>query len=95
MSEVLILEFAGVGADDYFAVNKALGIDDAGEGPWPAPLESHVSAAGDDKLVVIEIWESQAAQAEFMAQLGPALGSTGMPEPSRMEWLSLVHHHKT
>jgi hypothetical protein len=94
MAEALILEFAGVTADQYLAVNKVLGIDVAtGAGDWPAPLISHTASLGDGGLVVVEIWESQAAQAEFMARLGPALGEVGLPQPSRMEWLSVLGHY--
>ena len=91
MSEVLILEFAGVTADQYLAVNKLLGVDVAtGEGDWPEPLQSHTASLGDAGLVVVEVWESQDAQAAFMARLGPALGEVGLPQPTRMEWLSLL-----
>jgi hypothetical protein len=91
MSEVLILEFAGVTADQYFAVNKVLGVDaTTNEGDWPAPLQSHVAATGRTGLAVIEVWESQEAQAEFMSRLGPALAEVDLPQPARMEWLSLV-----
>ena len=94
MSEVLILEFADATADQYFAVNKVLGIDVAtGEGDWPAPLHSHTGAFGDAGLVVVEVWESQDAQAAFMARLGPALAEVGVPQPTRTEWLSLLGHH--
>ncbi len=91
MSEVIILEFAGVTEDQYLAVNKILGVDGGtGAGDWPAPLEAHTAALGDGGLVVVEVWESQDAQAAFMARLGPALAEVGLPEPTRMEWLSLV-----
>jgi hypothetical protein len=30
------------------------------------------------------------AQAGFMARLGPALSQAGVPQPTRMEWLSLL-----
>jgi hypothetical protein len=94
MSEVLILEFEGGTADQYLAVNKILGVDSkTGEGDWPAPLQSHIAALGAAGLVVVEEWESQDAQAAFMARLGPALGQAGVPQPSRMEWLSLLGRH--
>jgi hypothetical protein len=94
MSEVLILEFAGATPEHYLAVNKLLGVDAAtGEGDWPGPLESHVAAAGDGGLVVVEIWESQQAQAAFMGRLGPALAEAAVPQPSRMQWLSLLGRH--
>ncbi|MGD0085081.1 MAG: hypothetical protein ABSD78_18075 [Acidimicrobiales bacterium] len=94
MSEVLILEFAGATADQYLAVNKILGVDaKTGAGDWPGPLQSHTASLGDAGLTVVEVWESQDAQAEFMARLGPALGEVGLPQPSRMEWLSLLGHY--
>jgi hypothetical protein len=94
MSEVLILEFADATEDHYWAVNKILGIDYVtGEGDWPAPLLSHTASFGDAGLVVVEVWESQAAQAEFMARLGPALAEVGVPQPSRMQWQTVLGHH--
>ena len=96
MSEVLILEFAGATAEQYLAVNKTLGLDPAtGEGDWPAPLQSHVASVGAAGLVVVEVWESQEAQAAFMARLGPALGEVGLPEPARMQWQTLLGRHNT
>lgn len=91
MSKILILEFAGVTADHYQAVNKILEVDSStGQGDWPAGLHSHVAGTRDDRLVVVEVWESQDDQGAFMARLGPALGQAGVPQPSRMEWLALV-----
>jgi hypothetical protein len=95
MSDALILEFQGVTADQYNAVNTNLGIDpETGEGDWPAGLHSHAGAINaDGNLVVFEIWESQATQEEFMSRLGEALGKAGVPEPTRAEWLTLLAHH--
>ena len=95
MSDVIILEFPGVTAEQYQAVNKVLGIDATGEGDWPEPLQSHTAAHGDTGLVVVEVWESQEAQAAFMARLGPALAEVGLPQPTRMEWLTLLARHNT
>jgi hypothetical protein len=91
MSKVIILEFATATADQYHAVNKVLGVNmETGEGDWPKPLVSHLGAFGDSGLVVVEVWESEEAQAEFMGRLGPALAEVGVPAPTRTEWLSLV-----
>jgi hypothetical protein len=98
MSEFLILEFDAVSADQYNAVNATLGIDPAtGEGDWPAGMLSHTGATtGGGKLIVVEVWDSQASQGEFMsARLGPALGQAGLPDPTRVEWGSTVGHHHT
>lgn len=48
-------------------------------------------------MVVVEVWESQAAQEEFMhSQLGPAFAQAKVPNPTRVEWFSNVadvHRH--
>jgi hypothetical protein len=91
MPDVLILEFADATADQYWAVNKLLGVDAVtGEGDWPAPLLTHIGSLGDAGLVVVEVWESQAEQAAFMDRLGPALAEAGVPQPSRTTWQSLL-----
>ena len=91
MSEMLVVEFTGVSSDHYQAVNKILQIDSSdGEGDWPDGLHSHVAGTGDDRMTVVEVWESRAAHGAFMARRGPALEQAGLPEPSRMEWLTLV-----
>jgi len=94
MSEALVLEFSGVTADDYRAVNGHLGVDAAtGAGDWPAGLLSHTGAEHADGLLVFEVWESQDAQGAFMAaRLGPALGQAGLPAPSRVQWLTVLGH---
>lgn len=98
MSEALILEFNGVSIEQYKEVNVALGVDSTtGAGDWPAGLVSHIGATGPDgALVVVEVWDSQESQAAFMeSRLGPALGKVGVPEPKRVEWLSIAGQHNT
>ena len=91
MSEVLILEFPAGTADQYDAVNKLLEANvEPGEDAMPAPLLTHVAASGDSGLIVVEVWESREAQAEFMKRLAPALAEVGVPEPSRTEWSTLI-----
>ena len=97
MSEALIFEFAGVSNSEYDAVNALLGLDPAtGSGDWPAGMLSHTGAATPDgRFLVFEVWESQESQGEFMASLlGPALGKAGVPEPTRIEWLSVVGRYQ-
>jgi hypothetical protein len=95
VSDALILEFQGASPDQYNAVNTILGIDPAtGEGDWPHGLLSHTGAAGAGGILVFEVWDSQQSQGEFMAsRLGPALGEAGLPEPTRVEWLSVLGAH--
>jgi hypothetical protein len=93
MSEAIILEFSGVTPDQYSAVNAILGINmETGEGDWPAGMISHVGCEGaDGSALVFELWESQAAQHDFMAgRLGAALAQVGLPEPRRVEWFSVL-----
>lgn len=61
----------------------------------PAGLLSHTGAAGEGGgLVVFEVWDSQESQGALMAsRLGPALGQAGLPEPARVEWLSVLGGH--
>jgi hypothetical protein len=41
--------------------------------------------------LAVEVWDSQAAQGEFMhSQLGAALAEVNAPPPSRMEWFTNV-----
>jgi hypothetical protein len=93
MAEAIILEFSGVSREQYDAVNTILGIDpETGEGDWPAGMISHVGCEGaDGSALVFELWESQAAQHDFMeSRLGSALAQVGLPEPRRVEWFSVL-----
>jgi hypothetical protein len=95
MPEALVIEFAGVDASKYLEVNSILGIDPkTGEGDWPEGLVSHTGGTSQGGLVVFEIWETREAQDSFMSsRLGPALGQAEVPEPSRLEWLTVEGHH--
>ncbi len=96
MAAGLLLEFDGVGREQYEAVNRALGIDAAtGEGDWPDGLLTHAAGAKPGGWVVMEVWESQEAQGRFMEnRLGRALQEGGITgPPSRVEWLELAAHH--
>ncbi len=93
MAEVVVIEFSSPNAVEiYNSVNKELGwhgVPD--EAAWPAGMLSHVAAEKGDKLIVVEVWESQAAQEEFMhSKLGPAFGAVGAPQPARVEWFNKV-----
>ncbi len=91
MADGLILEFEGVGAEQYNAVNKLLGIDmDSGQGDWPQGLISHLGASKPGGLVVVEVWESKPQQEAFMHdRLGQALQEGGVTAPTRVEWLQV------
>ena len=59
----------------------------------PACL-GHTGVAGPDGgFVVFEVWESQQAETDWMtSRLGPALGRACLPEPKRVQWLTVVGH---
>ena len=93
MAEVIVIEFTAPNAVNiYHQVNKILGWDGTPDSDaWPAGMISHIAAESGDKLIVVEVWESQQAQHAFMeSQLGPAFAQAQVPEPSRVEWLSSV-----
>lgn len=93
MAEGLVLEFTGIGREQYDAVNSNLGIDSAtGAGDWPAGMTFHSGGLTDDGLVVTEVWESREAQAAFMeSRLGPALAQAGITgPPTRVTWATLI-----
>ena len=98
MAEVVVIEFASPGAVEiYRSVNHHLGWEgapDAEHWPW---MPSHIAGEQGDKLIVVEVWESQAAQGEFMhSQLGPAFAAVSAPQPTRIEWFSCIgdmHQH--
>ena len=92
MAEVLVLEFETATASElYQQVNGILGIDSAtGKGDWPPGILSHLAGVTEDgQFIVVESWESQAAQEKFMSErLGPALGQANAPEPRRVQWFT-------
>lgn len=99
MAEVVVIEFSAPDAVAiYHRVNKILGWDSTpSPEQWPAGMLSHIAGEADDKLVVVEVWQSQADQAAFMqSQLGPAFAEAQVPEPTRLEWFANVadlHRH--
>jgi hypothetical protein len=93
MAEVVVIEFSTPNAVAiYNQVNKILGwegIPSAEE--WPEGMLSHIAGESGDKLIVVEVWESKAAQEEFMrSQLGPAFTEANVPPPARIEWFNNV-----
>jgi hypothetical protein len=92
MADVLVLEFVhpdGEAVDIYYADNERLGFDP--ETGWsngaPEGMISHTAGESGDRLIVVEVWESQEHQQAFMeTQLGPAFHDAAAPQPSRVEW---------
>ena len=97
MAELLVLEFTtSEAAALYQNVNGQLGVDAAtGKGDWPPGILSHVAGLDGSSFIVVEVWESRAANEKFFAdRLGPALGKAGAPDPSRIQWFSLLGEKK-
>ena len=87
MAEAIIFEVKGVDETRYHKVNEILGVDNG----LPDGLLSHTGAIQGDSVIVFEVWESRAKQEAFMnSQLGAALGQAGVPQPSRMEWFTVI-----
>ena len=98
MPDTLILEFTGVGAEDYAAVNREQGIDmETGQGDWPPGLLMHSAGLADDgTFVVTEVWSSQADQAAFMnSRLGAALAAGGITAAPSVRWVPAIAHHQS
>src|ERR1700690_2591811 len=87
MAEVVVLEFEGPDAVSvYNGGNEVLS---GGSDTWELPpgMISHVAGEAGDKLIVVEVWGSQADQQAFMeSALGPALHEVNAPQPTRGEW---------
>ncbi len=95
MAELLILEFDGLDESQYAAVNAQLGLDqNTGAGDWPAGLITHVAGLAESgSAFVIEVWESQQAQADFMeSRLGAALAAGGVTAAPKVTWARLLAH---
>jgi hypothetical protein len=93
MAEVLVLEFAAPNAVRiYNDVNRLIGWETPPRPEnFPPGMITHVAGESGEKLVVVEVWESQAAQADFMnTQLGPAFAKAEVPQPARVEWFTAV-----
>lgn len=96
MAELLILEFDGVDESDYAKVNAQLGLDpQTGAGEWPAGLVTHLTGLREDGGgYVVEVWESQEAQAQFMqSRLGPAMAAGGVSGIPKVTWARLIGQH--
>jgi len=97
MAEIFILEFDGLTEETYDEVNAHMGIDsETGDGDWPAGIVSHTAGPTERGWIVIEVWETQEDQDDFMkTRLGPALHKAGVTgKPKRAEWSKArAHHH--
>jgi hypothetical protein len=92
MAEAVLLEFDGVGRDEYDAVNKELNVDmTTGGGDWPVGLQMHAAGVDDTgTFSVYEVWESREAQATFLqTRLAAALAAGGVTSQPKVTWVPL------
>lgn len=92
MAELLILEFDGLDETHYANVNGELGVNmETGAGDWPPGLITHLAGTRDGGAYVIEVWESQQAQSDFMeSRLGAALAAGGVTAVPKVTWAHLI-----
>ena len=93
MAEMVVIEFeAPQAVRIYNEVNKIIGWEgEPNSDVWPAGLISHSAGSADNKLIVVETWDSQADQEKFMqSALAPAFKEANVPPPTRIEWFSSV-----
>jgi len=86
MSYGIVLVFDGVTEQDYWSVSDKLGIDQDDTANWPEGIVFHTAGpTAGGGWMVIELWESKAAQEAFMAsRLGAALAAAGVKPPSQV-----------
>jgi heme-degrading monooxygenase HmoA len=92
MPVLMILEWEGVGVDDYERVNEAMGI--RSDADAPDGLVEHVAGLTEnDELVIVDLWESaEKLDAFFQTRLGPAIQQLELPE--REARVAQVHNHQ-
>jgi hypothetical protein len=93
MADVLVFEFSHPSAAElYQSVNQELGLGGPGDSSgWPVAMGCHVAGNSGDRLIVVEVWDSKAAQEDFMEKvLGAALQKANAPAPTRAEWFSML-----
>jgi len=89
MPIMLVIDVPGGTTAQYDRANELMGIHD--DSNVPEGLIHHVATVDDDGIVVVDIWESQAALDRFFeTQLGAALQEAGVPPATTRVFP--VHH---
>ena len=83
MPVMLLMDAPGASTEAYDRTNELMGI--RGDADAPAGLISHCCGVDDQGLVVVDIWESEAALDRFFEErLGAALAQTGLVATPRI-----------
>lgn len=84
------MEFPGATLDQYDQVIKKMGLTPGG--PTPPGAISHWAAATDDGLLVVDVWDNEAAFNKFSEeQIQPFSQEAGIPSPKVTMYQ--VHNH--
>ncbi len=79
MAILMLLEFDGVTVEQYEQVNAHMGIE--GDGDAPDGLIAHTAALTDDGLLIVDVWDSEAALQQFVEErLGAAMADAGVAQ---------------
>ncbi len=92
MAVLVILELPGATTEQYEKVNEVLGVQ--GDEDAPEGLISHTAGVTDDGLLIVDLWESEAAAATFFARgIDETMAAAGAPAPPGPPRMLQVHNH--
>jgi hypothetical protein len=92
MAVLVILELPGTTTEQYEKVNEVLGVQ--GEEDAPDGLISHTAGVTDEGLLIVDLWESEAAAAAFFARgIDATMAAAGAPAPPGPPRMLQVHNH--
>ena len=92
MAVLVILELPGTTTEHYEKVNEFLGV--RGEADAPEGLISHSAGVTGDGLLIVDLWESEAAAAAFFARgIDETMAAAGAPAPPGPPRMLQVHNH--
>jgi quinol monooxygenase YgiN len=94
----LLLKFENAPRESYDEVMELLGIDPKrSKGNWPPGLLSHTAGhTADGTLVVMDVWESEAALDHFIHdRLGAALQKAAIDAIPQLTRIEIASYHTT
>ena len=82
MAVGMVMQFRGLGEEQYEAVMRQLGLT-SNRGDWPAGIISHVAGPTPDGWCVVDVWEAREQFDAFLRdRLRPAFDAVGgLPQP--------------
>ncbi len=93
MAYGVVLRFGEVTEDQYWSVNRDMGVDEDGLTGWPEGLISHTAAFAEGGFVISEVWASRDDQERFMAErLAGALAANEVGSPREVLELEVINY---